>query len=423
MKILWIVNSVLGELSKHLYHKESNGVWMDALLDSFKGQMQHQIIVATTINTKKILKIIDSNIIYYALPDNPPTLYDESKPENIMSWKKIIDEEKPDLIQVWGTEFTHGLCALRVAGNIPSIVYMQGYLGSIARHYLAGISHQEVKKSLTIRDVIKCDSVMQQQKKYYKSSMKEKEMLQLAGRIISENEWCNLSIEAIVPNIKIYTCPLSVNQVFSKAKWNIQTAEPHSIICNASGYPLKGLHMILQAVALLKQRYPDVRLYVPGTRMISDGSAQWKLRKRGYTKHIEKLVNKLNLIENIVWLGHVSQEELTKYYEKARVFVLGSCIENHSSSLKEAMMVGTPSIAAAVGGVPEYVKHGENGLLYRFEEYEIMAKYVERLFEEDEFAIELSDAGRQSMLKLHGGNHIYDRMLDIYYAVLEEKKI
>ena len=60
-------------------------------------------------------------------------------------------------------------------------------------------------------------------------------------------------------------------------------------------------------------------------------------------------------------------------YPKTRVFVLSSSIENHASSLKEAMMVGTPSIATFVGGVPEYVRHGENGFLYRFEEYEIMA--------------------------------------------------
>ncbi len=420
MKILWIVNSVLDTLSQHLYHKKGNGLWMDALLESFKGQQEYQLVIATTAKLNKVVKIVESGICYYALPDQPPTLYDENKAENIATWKQLLDEEQPDLIQVWGTEFTHGLCALRIATHIPSIIYMQGYMGSIARHYLAGIPEYEWKKTITFRDFIKRDNVLQQQKKYYKASEKEKEMLRLAGNVISENEWCGMSIQTISPNINIYTCPLSMNKIFEEKTWKVNEAEPHSVICTASGYPLKGLHMVLRAIAMLKEIYPDIKLYIPGPKMVSDSSVQWRLRKRGYTKYIENLIEELKLSKQIEWLGYISQEELAEYYTKARVFVLSSAIENHSSSLKEAMMVGTPSIASSVGGVPEYMQHGVNGFLYRFEEYEIMASYIMRVFEDDKLAMKLSRNGKTDMLKLHGGNDIYDKMQKIYNKVLEE---
>lgn len=155
--------------------------------------------------------------------------------------------------------------------------------------------------------------------------------------------------------------------------------------------------------------------------MISDGSFQWILRKRGYTKYIERLIKKLNIEKQIIWLGTMSQDKLAEQYSKTRVFVLSSSIENHSSSLKEAMMVGTPSIASAVGGVPEYVRHGENGFLYRFEEYEIMARHIKRLFEEDELAVKVSYAGRMDMLKLHSNTNVFETMVEIYKNIVEEK--
>lgn len=85
-------------------------------------------------------------------------------------------------------------------------------------------------------------------------------------------------------------------------------------------------------------------------------------------------------------------------------------------------MVGTPSVATAVGGVPEYVHHGKNGFLYRFEEYEIMARYIKRLFEEDELAVKVSDAGRTDMLKLHSNTNVFETMLEIYKDIVEEKR-
>jgi len=268
---------------------------MDALLSDFKGREVYDIVVATTAKRKDVYKYRNQNVTYYLLPDSPPLSYNENKKSNIAAWNNLIEAEKPDLIQVWGTEFTHGLCALRVATNTPSVIYMQGYLGSIARYYQAGIPQNELKKTITIRDFLKRDSILQQQKKYYKSAKKEAEMLQLSGAIISENEWCNANIRSIVPDVKVYSCPLSINKVFADYHWDITKIERHSVICNASGYTIKGLHILLRAIALLKNTIPDIKLYVPGDPVVSDGSLKWLLRKRGYTKYIENLIKELKI--------------------------------------------------------------------------------------------------------------------------------
>ncbi len=422
MKVLWIVNMPLGVVSEKLYNRRSNGMWMDALLQDFKKRSEVKLVVATTAQIQNVFREVEDGVVYYALPDTPPLLYDENKESNILSWGKLLCKEQPDIIQVWGTEFTHGLCALRIAKKlgIPSVIYMQGYLGSIARHYFAGIDYRELRKTITIRDFLKHDSIIQQQKKYRKNVPKEKEMLELSGNIISENEWCDKSIQAVVPTLQSYHCPLSVNRVFSQREWKVETAETHSVMCTASGYPLKGLHMMLRALHLLKDKYPDCKLYIPGVPQVSDGTLKGVMRKRGYTKYIERLIRKLKLQDNVVWLGQLDQEQLAECYTKVRVFVLGSSIENHSSSLKEAMMVGVPSIAAAVGGVPEYVRHGENGYLYRFEEYDIMAQYIETLFENSEVAKQFSRNGRETMLVKHMDIDMYQCIMDIYKLIVNK---
>ena len=421
MKILWIVNSVLNDLSVHLYGKGSNGVWMDALLGDFKERGEHTLCIATVLPVKERVRYEKDGVVYYALPNAYPLLYKENNKKNQNEWKRLLEEEKPDLIQVWGTEFTHGLCALRLAKGIPSVVYMQGYLGSIARYYQAGIDYKTLKKSRTFRDVLKKDSILQQQKKYVKSAVKEKETLRLSGNIISENEWCNANIRAIVPEIRVHDCALSINKVFAEKKWSLDNVERHSIMCTASGYTIKGLHMVFRAAALLKEKYPDLKVYVPGTKMVGGTSFKGKLRKNGYTKYIEKLIKELDIEKHVVWLGRMPQEALAEQYKKSHVFMMSSAIENHSSSLKEAMMVGVPCVSSAVGGIPEYVRHGENGYLYRFEEYAVAAKYIEDIFENDELAEQLSQNARADMLKLHEGADLYEKIICIYQNVLEEK--
>lgn len=423
MKILWIVNTVLNDFSLYLYSKNGNGVWMDALLADFKEKAEHNLLVATVLPTKVTIKYAKDGITYYALPDTYPSLYNENRKKNIHAWKALLESEKPDLIQVWGTEFTHGLCALRAAKNIPSVIYMQGYLGSIARYYQAGISYKALKKTVTLRDIFKKDSILQQQRRYEKSSLKEKEMLRLSGNIISENEWCNANIRVLVPNIRVYECALSINKIFTEKQWALENVERHSIMCTASGYTIKGLHMVFRAAAILKEKYADLKVYVPGTKMASGNTLREKLKKNGYTKYIEKLIKELGIEDHIVWLGRLSQEALAERYAQSHVFMMSSSIENHSSSLKEAMMVGMPCVSSSVGGISEYVTHQKNGCLYRFEEYPLAVSMIENIFDDDVLAETLSKNARESMMQLHEGNDLYQKIVNTYTDILERERI
>ncbi len=394
---------------------------MSALLESIVRKKEYELTVVTTAHISEPLRIEEDGVVYWALPDRHPIDYDENKPSNIAAFRKLLSEEKPDLIELWGTEFAQVLCALRQAGDIPCVIYMQGYLTSIARHYLGGMTQKEIKRSLTFRNIIKRDSVLQEQEKYYRRAEKEKEMLSLAKNVICENDWCENSLNAAVDGLRFFRCPLSLGETFGKYRWEIENVEPYSVICNASGYPFKGLHMLFRSVAMLKEKFPQIKLYIPGAAISTEKSLMASIKKPGYTKFLEDLVKELGIEDHIVWLGRLTQEELASQYAKTRAFVLCSSIENHSSSLKEAMMVGMPCAASIVGGVAEYATHKKDALLYRFGEYDVLASYLEKMFEDDALCKNLSDNARLSIERLHSEEEIYQITSEIYQTIINGK--
>ena len=99
------------------------------------------------------------------------------------------------------------------------------------------------------------------------------------------------------------------------------------------------------------------------------------------------------------------------------MFVCPSSIENSPNSLGEAQLVGCPVVASYVGGVPDMVEDNVTGLLYRFEETEMLAAAICRVFADDELAKRLSENGSVAAHKRHDGIVNATRMIEIYNTI------
>jgi glycosyltransferase involved in cell wall biosynthesis len=408
----------VGAMAEHITGKPSHGLWIDALKYDFERYKNHDLIIATIGNVKEILKIEKEGIVYYLLPGGTTTKYRCNNIRHLNDWKQIIEECKPDLIQVWGSEFQHGLAALRVAEDIPAVIYMQGLAESLSRYYFAGMTQKELKKAVTFRDIIEQNTIVRQQRNWERQAPYEKELLNRAGNIIGENRWCRAHCSSIAPDARYYVCPLSINEAFFEQEWSLDKAEDFTIMCNAANYPLKGLQTVFRAIPLIRRRYPKVKLIVPGNSLRQGTDFKSRLKNTGFDKYIKSLISELGIENNVEFVGRLTQPDMAKLMTRTRVFVMCSALENHSSTLKEAMAVGIPCVASNVGGVPEYVIHGENGFLYRYEEYEMIAEYVCELFESDELCEKFSRNGRANMMALHSGNDVYRMICEIYESIL-----
>ncbi|MBY6004054.1 glycosyltransferase [Salipiger bermudensis] len=110
---------------------------------------------------------------------------------------------------------------------------------------------------------------------------------------------------------------------------------------------VKGVPILLDAVASLKARLPQLRL-----ALIGDGPERAALEARARA-----------LGETVTFLGYRSQSEVAEALAQSDVFVLPSFAEGVPVVLMEAMAAGVPVVATQIAGIPELVTQWENGVL------------------------------------------------------------
>jgi len=418
MKVLWIVNFPFGPLCDLAgINQFSSGNWLGAAFEALAEEEELEISVATVSRVKELKVRKEGKHSFYVLPGGLASEYDHQSLKNSIYWEQIKMECQPDLIQIWGTEYSHGYLALQVMKEIPSVIYMQGLMSQIARHYLSGISNSELRSFITLRDILKWDWVKQQQLKFYRSSLIEAKMLQIAGNVIVENEWCESHCKSIAP-CTVYKSQLSIKEEFYNHDWSLSTMRPYTLMSNAGGYPVKGLHILLKALSLIKKKYPNVTLLIPGELSPFEKTFSQRLLTGGYSKFLMRIILDYNLKDNIVFLGKLSAEEMAAEMAKCNVFVMPSSIENHSSTLIEAMIVGVPCVSSYVGGIPEYLTHNVNGLVYRFEEQEILSAHIIKLFQNPSFAEKIALNARTGMRNSRQSSNLKEELLTVYKNVV-----
>ena len=115
--------------------------------------------------------------------------------------------------------------------------------------------------------------------------------------------------------------------------------------------PRKGIEILLQALALLRERGQQINFRAIGP-----------FETQPYEQEVLALVEKLGLAECIHWTGFVG--DVHKELRQADFFVLPSLFgEGLPMVVLEALAVGLPVIASDVEGIPAAVRHGKEGLL------------------------------------------------------------
>jgi glycosyltransferase involved in cell wall biosynthesis len=143
--------------------------------------------------------------------------------------------------------------------------------------------------------------------------------------------------------------------------------------------PQKALEIALEAVASVA----DVTLVLAG-----DGPERAALEARAI---------ELGLEGRARFLGSVSREQVLRLFRAADASVLSSAWENFPHTVVEALAVGCPVIATAVGGVPEVVRDGENGLLVPPGDASALAGAIRRFFDDGELRRRLVEAAADSV--------------------------
>lgn len=117
----------------------------------------------------------------------------------------------------------------------------------------------------------------------------------------------------------------------------------------------KGVEYLIDALGIVSNKLADLKLLIAGT-----GNLERQLKEK---------VRKSNLSSYVSFLGTVKHEDLIDYYNICDLLVLPSIFDKYGHTetlgmvILEAMSCGKPVVASNIGGIPESVKNGYNGLL------------------------------------------------------------
>lgn len=117
-------------------------------------------------------------------------------------------------------------------------------------------------------------------------------------------------------------------------------------------------------------------------------------KRDGSLRRVRKLVESLNVKENICFILGVSKAEVPKALEKGDVFINTTNIDNTPVSVIEAMACGLCIVSTNVGGIPYLLEHEKDALLVPPNDPEAMANAIKRLFNEPGLAETLSRNAR-----------------------------
>ena len=112
---------------------------------------------------------------------------------------------------------------------------------------------------------------------------------------------------------------------------------------------------------------------------------------------LERLARELGLDGRVSFLGSMARGQVLRLFRAADASVLSSAWENVPHTVVEALAVGCPVIATAVGGVPEVVRDGENGLLVPPGDPGALGAAIARFLDDDELRARLADAAPHSV--------------------------
>lgn len=414
MKVLWITNTIFPDVCQELgLPSPVFGGWMYSAAEALMRSSGNIELGVASLYSGKVLKcLVINEVNYFLIPRSQSYHQYDQKLESY--WKKVEDQFQPDVVHIHGTEFPHGLAYVEACGNGNVVVSIQGLVSVIERYYYGGISEKDLQRNVTLRDWIRHDSILEQRSKMQRRGEYEIQLIKKVHHVIGRTSWDKAHIWAINDQAIYHTCNETLRNEFYAHSWQKDKCEKHQIFLSQSHYPLKGVQQMIKALPMILRHYPDTKVYVAGNNFMT--SKKW-WRINGFENYIRSLAKKLGVEDKILFTGVMTEKEMCDKYLKSNVFVCPSSIENSPNSVSEAQMLGVPCVASFVGGIPDLINHDDTGLLYRFEESEMLAEAVCRILEDVNLANRLSQNGRQAAKKRHDQQKNATDLYNIYQKI------
>lgn len=204
-------------------------------------------------------------------------------------------------------------------------------------------------------------------------------------------------------NSKIHVIPNGIEFA------DIQNIEPKSIEHPSILYlgrldNIKGVDILLKAIPIIKEKIPTIHLYLAGS-----GPQE---------NEFKELVKKLNIGENVKFLGFISERDKYAWYKSADICVFPSRQDYGPIVLPEAMACGKAIVASNVGGIPFMVEDEKTGFLFESENVDNLAEKIVTVLKDEKLRRKMGEAGKEKVKELTW-DKIAEQTVEVYREIIE----
>jgi glycosyltransferase involved in cell wall biosynthesis len=178
------------------------------------------------------------------------------------------------------------------------------------------------------------------------------------------------------------------------------------IVAVGSLFPLKSYDVLIGAAAILAEKATNFELLLAG-----DG---------GERSRLEALANQLGLSQRVKFLGDV--EDVAGLLRTADVFAHPAITEGLSNAILEALAQGVPVVACPVGGTPEIITDGQNGLLVPVQQPQAMAEAIGRLLNDASLRHRLARAGLATVRERFSESSIASQYETVFHRLITDQR-
>ena len=416
MKIVWLCNMIPSAVNQSR-GGGGGGLWLDHVLEDIRVQKDITLRLFCPGGTET--GRVDKQVEYVLFTEGAPQNYRQQLED---LFYEQLQQFQPDVIHIWGTEYGHTLAMVNAAKRLGwenrVAISIQGLCSSCARHYCEGVP-EAVCHRYSLRDFLKRDNLLGQQKRFAQRGKLEQQALEKAGHVIGRTDFDRAVTGQINPHRRYHFCNETLREGFYQDVWRYSRCKKHRIFLSSALFPFKGTHYLLEAMPLVLAEFPDAEIAVTGDSFFKT-SLPARLRQDYYHRYLARLADQNKLRDRIRFLGALSAQQMKQAFLDCNVFVLPSTIENSPNSLGEAMLLGVPCVAADVGGVSNMLHPGQ-GYVYQSTAPYMLAHYITEVFRQQERAEEMGAQARLQALETHNPEKNMRDLLGIYRLIAEER--
>lgn len=418
MRILWFTNTP--SLYNHGNQNNHGGGWIESLQKLINTKTEISLGVCFFFE-KEISnnKVVEGSTTYYPIKtiknNNLMTKLHNNLTSNVGSERKIlpdlinvIEDFKPDLINIFGTEKLFGLIQKKT--KVPVVIHLQGiinpYLNAICPvgHSIFNISFN---RSFLLKNIIGTSPYFHL-KKMQKSALIEAEIMSLTRYFMGRTNWDHNIVKLYNPYCEYFHIDEILRDNFYSNEINLyKKNETLKIVTTISSSTYKGIDIILKLSKLLTELNINFNWTIIGVN-----------KKDSMIKYFSRCEN-IN-IENypLQFIGKKESAEIVNIHLNSDVFIHPSYIDNSPNSVCEAQILGLPVIACNSGGLSSIIEDGFDGFLVPTNGIHEICYILKHKFQ-DEILINKIKSNAQKVAKeRHDDLKILNALIQTYKTII-----